>query len=137
MWREFQKIHRHPVELVHEKSQYDFEQADALFNTTRAECLDCHSAGDNDVYYDNATDGGNGQFINIETEAHSDMVGNDTAYGGAWNSTYLAGNNEACISCHTNVTMAVWFNYGASTMNITATENVWGNWTVNYTASLP
>ncbi len=40
--REFQKLHRHPVELVSDRSQYEFNQTEGMFNTSQAECLDCH-----------------------------------------------------------------------------------------------
>ena len=100
------------------------------------ECLDCHeseagtagdtwwSAGDEAVV--------NKAFINNETEAHHNMTGTLANPEGAWAYDYLAGNNEACIACHTNITVETYFVYQANTLNITATENVWGNWTVEY-----
>ena len=97
------------------------------------ECLDCHSAGGSDVYWDDSDDDGAGSFINIATEAHSDMVGNATDIQGAWLATELAGNNEACISCHTSIVVNPTFTYGATQMDIVAVEDIAGDWTVTFT----
>ncbi|MFQ5720987.1 MAG: cytochrome c3 family protein [Candidatus Aminicenantales bacterium] len=40
--REFQKQSRHPVELTAERTQSYLAQRGQVFNTARAECLDCH-----------------------------------------------------------------------------------------------
>ena len=77
---------------------------------------------------------GSGAYINITTEAHHNMTGEAGFVEGAYAVDYLAGNNEACISCHTNVSVATTFTYTAGTMNIGATENLWGNWTVTFEA---
>ncbi len=106
------------------------------------ECLDCHetsqSAGAiSDVWYSGtgAEDAlANKAFINNATEAHSNMTGTASLDEGAWASDYLAGNNEACIACHTNVTLETYLTVTAQTLNITASENIWGNWTVTFTA---
>ena len=102
------------------------------------ECLDCHEVAigglTEDVWYDDGVDalGPGSHYINITSEAHHNMTGSVTNSEGAWASEYLAGNNEACISCHTNITVETWFTFSAQTMNITANEDTWGNWTVDF-----
>ncbi|MCK4757943.1 MAG: hypothetical protein KAS67_05795, partial [Thermoplasmata archaeon] len=69
------------------------------------ECLDCHetSAPAADVWWSTGDPmDSSGAYINITTEAHSNMTGEADFSEGAWASDYLAGNNEACIACHTN-----------------------------------
>ena len=99
------------------------------------ECLDCHgqtgAATGPDVYFDAGDSGG--AYINIATEGHSAFVGNLTALQGAWTATELAGNNEACISCHTTITINPTFTYGATSMDIVAVEDNAGDWTVTFT----
>jgi hypothetical protein len=101
------------------------------------ECLDCHEATAGtaaDVWWSTGDPmDGSGAYINITSEAHHNMTGEAGFPTGAWASPYLAGNNEACVACHTNVTVEVWFQWEAQTLNITASENVWGNWTVDFT----
>ena len=105
------------------------------------ECLDCHESmvgSANDTWYSIGDDAVVGKsFINNETEAHHNMTGTAANSEGAWASDYLAGNNEACIACHTNITVETWFVFSADTMNITATEDLWGNWTVDFTVEGP
>lgn len=114
---------------------YDEEHA-----AVTVECLDCHEdaiGGMNDTWYtagDEAQANADKGFINVTSEAHSNMTGSATDVQGAWAFDYLSGNNEACIACHTNITLEIYMTPGATVMNITAWENVWGNWTVNYTA---
>lgn len=110
------------------------------------ECLDCHEAdnvngeGTADVWWSGteaALAASEKAFINNATEAHSNMTGTASLVEGAWASDYLAGNNEACIACHTNVTLGTggaWLQYTAQTLNITASEDLWGNWTVTFRA---
>lgn len=103
------------------------------------ECLDCHEdvigVLSADVWYEDGVDpmDGSGAYINITTEAHHNMTGEAGFSEGAWSSPYLAGNNEACIACHSNVTIEIWFTREANILNITASENLWGNWTVDFT----
>ena len=104
------------------------------------ECLDCHetaTGSTNDTWYSIGDGGTDNSFINNETEAHHNMTGTLANPEGAWASDYLAGNNEACIACHTNITVEAYFTYEADTLNITAAENIWGNWTVTYRVDGP
>jgi cytochrome c1 len=111
---------------------YDDEHA-----AVTVECLDCHEdeiGTVDDSWYSPGDDGvTNKGFINNVTEAHTNMTGEASASEGAWAVDYLAGNNEACIACHTNITVEVWLTSTAQTLNITANENIWGNWTVDFT----
>lgn len=110
---------------------YDDEHA-----AVTVECLDCHetNAGTaNDTWWSAGDEAVVGKsFINNETEAHHNMTGTLINQEAAMGFDYLAGNNEACVACHTNITVEAYFVYESNTLNITATENVWGNWTVDY-----
>ncbi|MCK5396637.1 MAG: hypothetical protein KAJ33_00125 [Thermoplasmata archaeon] len=105
------------------------------------ECLDCHEAAigilTEDVWYTVGDPIGTGAYINITTEAHSNMTGEAWNPEGAWATSYLAGNNEACIACHTNITVETEFIYSTNSLNITATEDDWGNWTVAFEVDKP
>ena len=107
------------------------------------ECLDCHedeygATSIDDVWWTPGDEGvANKGFINNATEAHTNMTGNATNSEGAWATDYLSGNNEACIACHTNVTVDVSFVITAVSLNITATENIWGNWSVDFEVNKP
>ncbi len=106
------------------------------------ECLDCHGAVDGtagDVWYDGVGDDGvgNKDFINNATEAHNAFVGTLASPTGAWGATLLAGNNEACVSCHTAITVVPALTYGADTMYVNGTEDSSGTWTVTFEATGP
>jgi nitrate/TMAO reductase-like tetraheme cytochrome c subunit len=105
------------------------------------ECLDCHAQASavGDVWYDGVGDDGvaSKAFINNATEAHSPFVGTLASPAGAWTATLLAGNNEACIACHTGITVVPDLTYGADTMYVNGTEDASGTWTVTFEATGP
>jgi hypothetical protein len=110
---------------------YDDEHA-----AVTVECLDCHGdaySGMEDVWYTSG-DGG-GKFINNETEGHHNMTGSSSNNQGAWASDLLVGNNEACIACHTQVSVSVSWTYEAYYLNISASEDLNGYWNVTFTAT--
>ncbi len=110
---------------------YDDEHA-----AVTVECLDCHGdpyGGKNDTWYTSGD--GPGKYINNETEAHHNMTGNSSNNQGAWASDILRGNNEACIACHTQVPVGVSWSREAYYLNITASEDLFGNWNVTFEAT--
>ena len=106
------------------------------------ECLDCHSnetVGGADVWWDGVDDDDVTvkSYMNNATEAHSPMVGDIGSGTGAEGATLLAGNNEACIICHTGITVVTDLSYGAATMFVNGTEDPSGAWIVTFEASGP
>jgi hypothetical protein len=89
------------------------------------ECLDCHGSTDQDTNIPSADE------VDTEfgaTEAHQELYDNATA------SSFMAGANEACVACHTLVTIqdGGYFIFNKQ-MNITADETVWsGGWVVTF-----
>lgn len=92
-------------------------------------CMDCH--GDNSVVagtYSYGTAPPATSIYNGSNEAHKDFVNSaqDVAVTG---STLMEGSNEACVACHTHVSVEITWNK-PSTINFTAASDLNGVWTV-------
>jgi hypothetical protein len=86
------------------------------------ECLDCHG---NSVTNDDPN------AVNISTEFNATSIeAHKPLYDNATASNILEGANEACIACHTGISLGATFYYNAG-MNITADERS-GGWVVTF-----